>query len=235
MSLATGQNKISYDVSASTTDFAFPYKYWDSSDLVITKENKTTGLITTLLIGTDYSIVAVNGDPDTGATITLVAAVDDHTVVIERLVPLKSDANFTIGDGIPPDSINEALDKSAAQSQQLDEVIGRQVSFPVTDADGLTYEIPAVSIRANKVMSFDNAGNVAVVELSESGSFGADSTKGISISSNIASAKVDDTSIEFDTIGNISVKDAGIETAMLADDAVTFDKMAHLIYYDGYW
>lgn len=227
MSLASGQNKISYDVSASTTTFAFPYKYWESSDLEVSTENKTSGVISTLIAGTDYSIVAVNGDPANGANITLITAVSNDIVVIERVVPLKSDADFTIGDGIPPESLNESIDKLAAQTQQLNEQVGRQVVFPVTDASGLTYELPAVSIRKNKIFAFDVFGSVTVVELAETGSFGADNTKGIAITGNVAACKTDDLSIGFDTGGNMYVKDSGIETDMLQDDCVTLAKMEH--------
>lgn len=225
MSLASAQNKISYDISVSTTVFLFPYKYWESSDLVITKENQTTGLLTDLIIGTDYSIVAVNGDPVNGASITLVLAVDDHIVVIERVVPLSSEAAFTIGDGIPPESLNEALDKAAAQTQQLDEQIGRQIIFPITDPAGLTYELPAVSARISKVISFDTLGSLTVLQLAATGSFAANTLAGIDITDNIASAKVDDVAVEFDVLGNISIKDLGITASLLAADSVTTTKI----------
>lgn len=48
---------------------------------------------------------------------------------------------------------------------------------------------------------------------------------GIGIANNIIRAKVDDTSTEFDSSGNISVKDGGITAAMLASNAVTTAKI----------
>lgn len=127
MSLEAGQNKISYTVSTSTTAFEFPYKFWDNSDLVVTVTDNLD-VETVLENVTDYAVTQTNGDPALGGTVTLVVAVDDHTVEIERVLPLSSNANYQTGDGIPPESLNSDFDKAVAMIQQLNEKIDAHIA-----------------------------------------------------------------------------------------------------------
>jgi len=227
MSLSENENKFQYTVTSATDTFDFPYKYWDSSDLIVSVLDNTTGSIVPLDINAgDYTVTPTNGDPDLGASIVTAVSYDDHTITIERIVPFESSAEFEIGDGIPPESLNNGFDKGAAQSQQLNDKISRSVTHPSSDPDGLLYEAPSVAGRASKALGYDASGNVVALDLASSGTISADNSKGVEINSNIISTKVDDSSTEHDGSGNISVKDSGISTAKLADESVTLAKMA---------
>ena len=227
MSLAEGTNKIQYVVTSATTAFSFPYKYWESTDLIVTVLD-SGGTITTLVNGVGYTLAATNGDPSLGGEVTTTASYSSDTITIERIVPVSSGADFVQGDGLPPDALNEELDKATAQIQQLNEAITSQISHPSADPSGLNYEAPSVVSRASKALGYDASGNVVSLDLSSSGTVAADTTQGVNLTSNIISAKVDDSSVEFDVSGNISVKDSGIATALIADGAVTLSKHADI-------
>ena len=199
MALPDTTNKIQYTVSSATTDYDYPYKYWEQSDIAISVVNLTSGVQTDLSLGGgDFSVSPTNGDPSQGATITTAVGYDNHRVTLERIIPFTSEAAFVRGDGIPPDSLNNGLDKSTAQIQQLDDSITRKTSHPSTDPTGLNYEAPTVELRASKASGYDANGNVVALDLASSGTVSGNSSAGIDVTSNIISAKVDDSSGEFD-------------------------------------
>lgn len=238
MALPDGSNKQQYTVSSATTDFDFPYKYWDATDFVVTIVDLTSGTESVLDYSAgDYVVTATNADPSLGATIVTATSYDDHRITIERIIPIESESDFVRGDGLPPDALNSEFDKSAAQRQQLNDQIGRQVSHPSSDADGLSYEAPTVELRASKALGWDANGSVVALDLATSGTVSVDANAGLEINSNIISAKIDTDVMEFDS-GDITVKDSGISTgkivddaittAKIVDDAVTIDKIASL-------
>ncbi len=226
MALAEGTNRIQYTVTTATNAFNFPYKYWDDTDLKVTVINTTSGATTILDQGAgDFSVAPTNGDPDFGATITTLTSYSNDTITIERLIPYSSDASFVVGDGVPPESLNNGFDKATAQVQQIQDEIGRTIVAPSTDPDGLNYGLPSVQERSGKAVSFDVDGNVVALDLATTGAIGADTSKGINLISNVISSKVDDSTIGFDGSGNHEVKDGGLSTAKLQDSSVTKAKI----------
>jgi hypothetical protein len=220
MALSNENNKITYTPSTSTTEFDFPYPYFDSTDLVVTIQD-SAGVITTLTIITEYTVVATNGDPASGATITTASSyTSGDTVTISREVPYTQEYNLQDGATIDPTALNKAFDRTVAQSQQIVEQQARQVVHPITDPSGLTYETPSVAGRASKALGYDASGNVVALDLADSGTISGNASAGIDLTSNIISAKVDDTTIEFST-GDIAVKAGGIGDTQISDVATS--------------
>ena len=148
MALGENQNKIQYTVTTSDSTFEFPYKYWDSTEIVVTK------LASGIETNPAFTISPTNGDPENGGTITLGAAVTSCTITIERIVPYESEADYQRGS-LSPDALTEGFDKAAAQAQQLNDRISRTFEIPTTDPAGLTYDIGTVAVRANTVIGFE--------------------------------------------------------------------------------
>ena len=224
MSISAGENIKSYTASAGQVLFNFPYPYFDNTDMTVTQESG--GTVTSLVYNVDYTVAATGGNPENGCDITLTTgATLGDTVTIERVVPLSQEYDLQEGSPIDPTALNKALDRTVAQSQQIDAEVGRQITHPVTDTAGLDYEAPSVTDRASKALGWDASGNVTALDLSTTGTVGVDTNAGLSMTTNVISAKVDDTTTTF-VAGDIAVKDGGVDTAQLAADAVDGTKIA---------
>ena len=221
MALGENQNKKQYTVTTSNDSFEFPYKYWDDSEILVTK------LASGVETEPTFTIAATNGNKANGGTVTLTAAVESCTITIERIVAYESEADYQRG-ALSPTSLTEGFDKGAAMSQQLADRVVRSLEFPVSDGDSVTYNAPTASLRAGKALGFTADGSVTALDIAdEGGAFTAvNSSAGLSASGGTISAKADDTSIEFDGSGDFSIKDGGVATAHIADDAVTAGKLA---------
>jgi hypothetical protein len=228
MAITTTTNKASYSGSIGTGPYDLAVRVLDEDDVKVYVKVVATGVQTLLAKTTNYTIAAISGDYDNGARVTTVTTyTSDYEIILIREVDYDQGLDLVNGGDLDSDALEDALDNTVMQTQQLDERLDRTITAPVSDVSGLDYSIGSVVDRASKVLGFDTSGNVTQVALTETGSFGVDTNTGLSIASNIVSNNVDDVSIEFDSTDSykFSVKALGIDTAELAADAVTAAKI----------
>lgn len=122
--VTSGTNTITYDGDGSTTEFSFPYLFYDEDHLVVTVDG------TTKTITTDYT---VSGEGESaGGTVTFLSApADDTDIVIQRVVPYTQGTDFTNYDGYPAEVVEKALDLSAMMASQVGEYSDRTINVPV--------------------------------------------------------------------------------------------------------
>tara|TARA_R100001163_G_scaffold29141_1_gene23252 strand:+ start:11964 stop:13214 length:1251 start_codon:yes stop_codon:yes gene_type:complete len=225
MSLSNTSNKISFTVSVdSTTEFPFTIPFFALSDIEVkvlavstTNEVTLTRVTGTPSNNTEFKVVANNNDSLTGGNVTIGGSGYNinSIVTIERVVPLTQEYDLQNGATIDPTALNTALDRTVAQSQQINSSIAENISFPVTDADSITYNITeSPSSRANKVLGFDGSGNVNTQSLLSSGT--VTGGNGIDITANQISADVDTNQMEFDS-GKLKIKAGGIGSTEVAN------------------
>lgn len=225
MSLSNTSNKISFTVSVdSTTEFPFTIPFFALSDIEVkvlavstTNEVTLTRVTGTPSNNTEFKVVANNNDSLTGGNVTIGGSGYNinSIVTIERVVPLTQEYDLQNGAAIDPTALNTALDRTVAQSQQINSAIAENISFPVTDADSITYNITeSPSSRANKVLGFDGSGNVNTQSLLSSGT--VTGGNGIDITANQISADVDTNQMEFDS-GKLKIKAGGIGSTEVAN------------------
>lgn len=163
MAITTETIKKQYSPTTPTNSFPFDIRYFNDTDINVDVVD-TSGNTTTLTLDavTDgFSVTAINNRSDLGATIdTTESYSNGSTITIYRIVPETQEADFEINGELSPDVLNAALDRGVAISQQISDGTLRTVSAPVTDPDGLNYELPTVVDRSGKVISFDENGNV---------------------------------------------------------------------------
>jgi hypothetical protein len=239
MALSGETNKTTFTTVGGETSFVFQIPFFDATTVTATKygdikvTRERSGVVnlvltpsTTPTTQTEFKLLATNGDPSQGGTVTLGAgATAGDKYVIERDVAYTQQYDLQDGATIDPTALNKAFDRVVAQNQQQNDLLTRTVEFPVTDNTSRTYTVGTETERANKALGFDASGNVTEIDLVSSGAVSGNTNAGISISNNIISAKVDGATTEFSG-GNIAVKDSGITAAKLAADSVTTAKIA---------
>lgn len=162
MTVSSTTSKVKFVGNNSTTVFSFSYTVYAASDLVVTLTN-SAGADTTLTEGTgatNYS-VSVASFPGAGS-ITYPATGStrlqaNESLTIQRVIPLTQTIDLQNQGGYFPDVQEEGFDRGIYVSQQLKEEITRSIKISVSDT-GVDTELPAASVRINRVLSFDAAG-----------------------------------------------------------------------------
>jgi hypothetical protein len=158
----------------SGTALPYTFKVFAAADLNVVRLNTSTGVETSLVLGSDYT-VALNGNQNTnpGGTVNLtVAASATSTVTITSDIANLQPTDLTNQGGFYPEVITDALDRATIQIQQMSEDVGRSLKGPISDGN-LNMELPTAAQRANSFLAFDaNGVPTAVV----SGSSGAPTT-----------------------------------------------------------
>lgn len=239
MALSGTTNKVSFTPTAGTTSLTFLIPFFDATtvsvankkygDIKVTRTRSGLDLLLTPVTSSptadQFQLSATNGDPSQGGVITIAASSSGDKFTIERDVEYTQQYDLQEGATIDPTALNKALDRVVAQNQQQNDSFTRTVEFPVSDDPARTYTVSTETERALKALGFDASGNVTELDLVDSGSISGNANAGISISGNIISAKVDDSTTAFDGNGNIIVKDSGVTAAKLNTDSVTTAKI----------
>jgi hypothetical protein len=106
---------ITYTVGASSrSSFPIPFAWFANSDLVVTAGDDT------LVLSTDYTVdgITIPGGFSSG-TLTLVDAVTDTDVTIERVLPIERTTDFPNSGPFDIPALNTQFDKIVAICQQL--------------------------------------------------------------------------------------------------------------------
>lgn len=177
MSVSTTSNKITYSGNGATTLFGFTFPAVAAGDLQIYYTD-TAGTVT-LLASNLYSVAlfpAVSPNPTAfGGNVTypLVGApiALGTSLTILRTLPDTQPVSFANQGTIYPAAIEQALDYLTMITQQLTELLGRQITVAVSDPTPAA--LPAVAQRASLPAIFDSSGNLTAGTALASGSVSA--------------------------------------------------------------
>lgn len=119
MTVSITISKITYTGTGSVSVYAYPFKCFVSSDLVVKEVLISTGAKTTLTLTTDYTVSGV-GDAN-GGNVTLVAGNLPATkkLTIQRILPLTQTFDLVENDPAPSLSFENAYDRLVMIAQQL--------------------------------------------------------------------------------------------------------------------
>lgn len=149
-------NKITLSCSGTQTNFDFDFGYLNNSDIQVylpdvggnaDDSNKQTE-------GSDYDLITT--DKSAGGTVAFKSAPPaTKKVFITREVPLTQTVPFKPNTNFPEKLIETGLDKCTMGLQQLDERVGRAITFPPnSDTTGVSIPEP----EANKALKWDAGG-----------------------------------------------------------------------------
>jgi|TARA_B100000424_G_scaffold255243_1_gene234034 hypothetical protein len=260
MSLSNTSNKLQFSPSSPTTVFNFNIKFFNEADIVVTAlvsgatSEVTLTRVSSPSSNTEYKVDPTGGDPANGADITIGGAgyTSGDKVTIERIVSMTQEYDLQDGAAIDPTALNTGLDRAVAQNQQQQQVLDNSLSFPVSDADSITYNITeSATSRANKLIGFDSDGDINTQTFSTVAGDAVTGGNGIDITGNqvsvdvtsdftfssgqlqLATDSVDTAEIKANAVDTAEIKDNAVTTAKLPDststsDGVTLAKLQHI-------
>jgi hypothetical protein len=150
-----------YSGNGVTTGFAFAFRVFDTSDVLV-EVVLADGSSPTLVEDTDYS-VTLNADqtaspggsvtyPLSGSPLTA-----DDVITLAGQLPYDQTLQLPLGGNFHPTAIETGLDRLSIQIQQVAEALGRTFSFPLNE--GAIPSFPSIVDRAGKLLGFDDDGN----------------------------------------------------------------------------
>lgn len=153
MTVSSSTSRVSYSGNGATTAFAVPFYFLANSQLLVVLRS-STGVETTQVLGTNYSVTGAG--VLTGGTVTMtVAPASGTTLVISRNVPLTQETDLQPNDRLPAETLEQSLDKLTMIAQQFDEADDRTLKFPLTDSTSISAALPPSGTRAGKFLKFD--------------------------------------------------------------------------------
>lgn len=155
MSVSTSDNTKVYLASGATV-FAFPYKFFVDTDLVVTFTD-TLGNVTTKVLGTDYTVTGA-GDDGGGNVVFGTAPTNGLTVTIQRILDLDQPIELVNNDPFDAAVFEDELDRVVMQIQQVNSRSVSAITIPPSDV-GIITQLPVAALRANKGLGFDALGN----------------------------------------------------------------------------
>ena len=156
--------------NGTASAFPFTFKVFAAGDLDVIRLATSTGVETTLVLTTDYT-VALNIDQDSnpGGTVTLVAGplATGFTLTITSDIANLQPTDLTTQGGFYPEVITDSFDRATIQIQQMAGDVSRSIKAPISDGSP-DMELPAASVRANTFLAFDANGIPTVQAASSS-------------------------------------------------------------------
>ena len=172
MTISTTIIKNSYSGNGSTSVFNYTFKISADSEMeVIIRSSNGTETVKTLT--THFTLSGV-GDAGGGA-VTFTAGnipTSTETVILRRDTAQTQTMDLIDNDPMSAETIEDAHDKSIALIQELQEEIDRSIKLSRTNTMTSTEFTVDATNRANKILAFDSAGEIAVTQ--ELGTFRGD-------------------------------------------------------------
>ena len=145
---ATGTGSIGQQIA-----FSFPAAA--TSDIVCYKRVTATGVETTLVETTNYTI-ALTGD--TGGTVTTVTAVETtEQIHVVRATPQTQELNLQHGGTFSAEDQEDAFDKQTKIAIDVNGKTERSIRFPETDPSSSIDDLPSSVDRAGYVLGFNSS------------------------------------------------------------------------------
>jgi len=175
MTISTTIIKNSYSGDGSVVAFTYAFKIADATFIQVIVKTNATGAESVRAIGTGSTNYAVTGVGEAGGgTVTFVTApTNAETVVLRRSTTQTQALDLIENDNLPANSLETAFDKNLSLIQELQEELNRSIKISRANTMTSTEFNVGATDRANKILSFNAAGELAVTQ--ELGTFKGDS------------------------------------------------------------
>ena len=165
MTISTTIIKNSYSGNGSTTAFTYNFKITAETEIQVIVKTNATGAESVRSIGTGSTNYSVSGVGNNSGTVTFVTApTSSETVVLRRSTTQTQGMDLIENDPLPSDTLETAVYKNLAISQELQEQIDRSLKISRANTMTSTEFVTSATDRANKVLAFDSSGELAVTQ-----------------------------------------------------------------------
>lgn len=167
MTVSTSTPRQSYDCNGASVDFTVPFPYRAASDVLAWVQHKTTGVVTVLVYGTDYSVNPASST--TGGTATLTTAwSDSYRAVFARSTSKTQGTDLLQNDNLPAETLEGNLDQLTMMVQDLAAQQGRSLRLP--EGDGASDPVlPPLQSLKGKLLGFDATTGAPVAREADGG------------------------------------------------------------------
>jgi len=164
MTISTTTIKNSYNGNNSTSAFNYTFKISAESEMQVIIRS-STGSETVKTLTTHYTISGVN-NPGGGAVTFQSGHIpaSGETVILRRVTAQTQAMDLIDNDPMSADTIETAHDKAIAITQELQEQVDRSIKLSRTNTMTSTEFTVDATNRANKILAFDSAGEIAVTQ-----------------------------------------------------------------------
>lgn len=163
MTVPSDNIKIEYAGTGSAGPFVTP-QFLVNDDITAVLRD-ASDVETTLVLGTDYNLVAPGPGNSPQGTLTttgpLSPPVAGQTLVIKTDPDVLQETDFVEGGNFTSDALESSLDRLTLINQSQDELFARTIRFPLSDT-AASSQLPIDTERAGKVMTFDGTGQPTV-------------------------------------------------------------------------
>ena len=220
-----------YAGNGSTVAFAFTFKVFADSDLVVTHTDDD-GLETVKTLTTHYTATLnANQNSNPGGTVTMLTApATGEKLTITSAVPKTQAVNLSDGGGFFASVVNNALDRLTIFAQELAEQVSRIMKLPVSAEAGTDPNLPTP--EAGTVLGWNADGDAIINYLPTDGGMPA---PGAITATYLANDAVEEEAIlngavTTNKLGALAVTAAklasnAVETAKIMNGAVTLAKL----------
>lgn len=136
--------------------YSFTFEILVSTDVAVFKDDLE------LTLGSDYTVV-INSN-GTGNITLAESPIGASQIAIVGARAIERSSDFVTGGDFFANTVNEELDSLTIFAQQNAESVERALRAPQTDPLTIDMTLPRASVRANRVMTFDEDGNPTVGE-----------------------------------------------------------------------
>jgi len=164
MTVSSTTVKNSYSGNGSNDTFVYGFKIFADTDLEVIIRS-ATGTETIKTLTTHYTVTGAGSA--SGGNVVFTAGnipTGTETVVVRREVPQTQAIDYIANDPFPAESHEEGLDRATMTIQQLQEEVNRSIKLSATNTMTSTEFTVGATDRANKVLAFDSAGEIAVTQ-----------------------------------------------------------------------
>ena len=165
MTISTTITKNSYVGDGSTTEFTYNFKISDEDFIQVIIKVTATGAETVKTKTTHYTVAGVGNSG--GGTVTFTAGnipASTDTVILRRVTTKTQGMDLIENDPLPANTLEDAIDKNLAISQELQEELDRSIKLSRGNTMTSTEFTTIAADRASKVLAFDSSGELSLTQ-----------------------------------------------------------------------